>query len=454
MDFVLTQTYLGDILRVVSDALLGPDIVLLLAFIAYAVFCVGSILVEALTERRNFKVNMPQFLAALADAGQENMPEVIEKSGLLNRQKIDLLVVFDYRTLPGDMLVALVRRLLNEEDNHYQRILNRNNIAVRVAPMLGLMGTLIPLGPGLAALGQNDVATLSSSLIIAFNTTVAGLASAAVCLVIARIRKTWYNGYMNALESAMASMLHKIGMLQDAGEISIEKPSDHAFLYQASLKRRGGVSARSRDVDSNKAERFGKADESGRAKGTVRDTAQSAQSQSTQNQAELHQLEQQAALSKLDQRQLAQQQLSQQQPTQQPVAAQLRTATQQQAVQQAGTRQTGAQQTAVQWQWPAQQPSSQQQSGEQKQNPALQQPALQQPTQQQPAQQHPAQQQPAQQQPAQQQPAQQQAVRSAHDQPFDAAALVNAPIASMTGGPLAGRASEQHAELQDERRWK
>lgn len=243
MDFVLTQTYLGDILRIVSDALLGPDIVMLLLFIVYAVFCIGSILVEAVTEHRNFKVHMPEFLAALADSDQRSMPQVIEESGLLNRQKLALLTVFDYRTLPGDMLVALVKRLLNEEDTHYQRIINRNNIAVRVAPMLGLMGTLIPLGPGIAALGQGDVASLSSSLIIAFNTTVAGLAAAAVCLIIARIRRTWYNTYMNALESAMASMLYKIGMLQDSGAISIEKPSDHAFLYKQGLKRRGKKSA-------------------------------------------------------------------------------------------------------------------------------------------------------------------------------------------------------------------
>ena len=239
MDFVVAQTYLGDILRIVSDSLLAPTIVLLLAFIVYAVFCIGSVIVEAVTEHRNFKVHMPRFLDELADAGQDAMPGVIERSGLLNRQKMALLTVFDYRTLPGDMLVALVKRLLNEEETHYQRIVNRNNVAVRVAPMLGLMGTLIPLGPGIAAMGQGNLDALSSSLIIAFNTTVAGLAAAAVCLVIARIRKTWYGSYMNALESAMASMLHKIGMLQDAGAISVERPSSFAVAFGDALKRHG-----------------------------------------------------------------------------------------------------------------------------------------------------------------------------------------------------------------------
>ena len=238
MDFVLAQTYLGDILSIVSDAMLGPAIILLLAFIVYALFSIGSVIAELFTEKRNFNVNMPDLLSDLMDSSLDGIPDVIIKSGLLNRQKIALLTVYDYRKLPGDSLIALVKRLLNDEDIYYKKIVNRNNIAVRVAPMLGLMGTLIPLGPGIAALGQGDLASLSGSLIIAFNTTVAGLASAAVCLVVARIRKTWYESYMNALESAMATMLQKIEDLRAEGQIVAEKPTNHAFLYKSALKKR------------------------------------------------------------------------------------------------------------------------------------------------------------------------------------------------------------------------
>lgn len=47
---------------------------------------------------------------------------------------------------------------------------------MRIGPDLGLIGTLIPMGTGLAALGQGDVTKLSSDLVIAFTTTVVGLA--------------------------------------------------------------------------------------------------------------------------------------------------------------------------------------------------------------------------------------------------------------------------------------
>lgn len=220
-------TSLADILHSVSQALLAPDIILLLAFIAYALFSIGSVIVEYVTERRHFQVVMPKFLAALIDASEEEIPQVIEQSGLLNRQKEALNTVYEYRRLPGDALIALVRRLVNEEETHYDRITGRNNTAAKVAPMLGLMGTLIPLGPGIEALGRADAATLSSSLLIAFDTTVAGLVTAAVCLVIGKIRSNWYDNYLSALDAAMATMLEKIEGAR-SGDVLSGKSADNA----------------------------------------------------------------------------------------------------------------------------------------------------------------------------------------------------------------------------------
>ena len=233
MDGSILQTYLSDVLHVVTQSLLAPDIVLLLAFIGYALFCIGSIIAERFSERRHFNVVMPKFLAALMAAQEHEMPAVIEQSGLLNRQKVALLTVYDYRMLPGDALVALIRRLVSEEETRYDRITGRNNMAARVTPMLGLMGTLIPLGPGIQALGKADTAALSSSLLVAFDTTVAGLVAAAVCLVVGKIRANWYGNYMSAFDSAMATMLQKIEDMRASGEITIEEPSDYAFLYES-----------------------------------------------------------------------------------------------------------------------------------------------------------------------------------------------------------------------------
>ena len=196
MDGSVLQTWMSDILHAITQGLLVPDIVLLIAFIAYALFCIGSIIAEYFTERKHFQVAMPKFLAALMAAEEDEIPKVIEESGLLKRQKIALLTVYDYRMLPGDALIALIKRLVNEEESRYDRISGRNNMAARVSPMLGLMGTLIPLGPGIQALGSANTELLSASLLIAFDTTVAGLVVAAVCMVIGKIRSIWYGNYM------------------------------------------------------------------------------------------------------------------------------------------------------------------------------------------------------------------------------------------------------------------
>lgn len=231
MGFSVAQSYLADILHVISQALLVPVIVLLLAFIAYALYSIGSIISEYFTERRHFNVTMPKFLAALMAAKQDEIPNVIEESGLLNRQKKALLTVYDYRMLPGDALIALIKRLIDEEESRYDRIRSRNNMAARISPMIGLMGTLIPLGPGIEALGRADTAALSSSLLVAFDTTVAGLIVAAVCLAIGKIRGNWYENYLSALDAGMATMLEKIEAMRAAGEITTEEPSDYSFLF-------------------------------------------------------------------------------------------------------------------------------------------------------------------------------------------------------------------------------
>ena len=60
------------------------------------------------------------------------------------------------------------------------------------------------------ALGEGNTALLSQSLLIAFDTTSAGVLIAAVALVIAQIRRQWYRNYAQVLESLMEVILDKM----------------------------------------------------------------------------------------------------------------------------------------------------------------------------------------------------------------------------------------------------
>ncbi|MEG1584636.1 MAG: MotA/TolQ/ExbB proton channel family protein, partial [Anaerovorax sp.] len=69
---------------------------------------------------------------------------------------------------------------------------------------------LIPLGPGLIALGQGDTKTLADSLLTAFDATVAGLATAGVAFVVSKLRKRWYEDDMISMEAIMEGILEEM----------------------------------------------------------------------------------------------------------------------------------------------------------------------------------------------------------------------------------------------------
>ena len=81
-----------------------------------------------------------------------------------------------------------------------QRRIDRADLLARVGPMLGLMGTLIPLGPGLAALGRGELDVLAQAVTVAFNTTVLGLLIGILGFLIGRLRRRWYDAAMERLE--------------------------------------------------------------------------------------------------------------------------------------------------------------------------------------------------------------------------------------------------------------
>lgn len=137
------------------------------------------------------------------------MELIIRTAQILKRQKAALLYLLERISYPDNTREALARQLIADEEARYRKITKVTDIVARVAPMFGLMGALIPLGPGLIALGQGDTKTLSDSLLIAFDTTVAGLIAGAVSYVVSGIRKGWYERYMVALETLMEAVLEE-----------------------------------------------------------------------------------------------------------------------------------------------------------------------------------------------------------------------------------------------------
>ncbi|MBQ6440394.1 MAG: MotA/TolQ/ExbB proton channel family protein [Mogibacterium sp.] len=198
-----------DILRVISSALQIPTIIILLILIGIAVFMLGSIIAEYFTDHRKLKTSIPLLIEDIQGSSSSKMYNIIDGAGILPRQKKALKYLIGKVSYPDDTREALARQLIAEEEARYRKITKVTDIIARIAPMFGLMGTLIPLGPGLIALGQGDTKTLSDSLLIAFDTTVAGLISGAISYIVSGIRKGWYDQYMTALETLMETILEE-----------------------------------------------------------------------------------------------------------------------------------------------------------------------------------------------------------------------------------------------------
>lgn len=195
-------------MHIIASGLLIPTIIILLSLLALTVFELGSLLTEILTERRRkYNVKLPAMIDSFQGKAAGDILAEVEQSLLFRRQKTVLGELIRYSNLPAASLRALAQRLLAGEEQHYLRITDRTDLVVRLAPMFGLMGTLIPLGPGMIALGQGNTQVLADSLLIAFDTTITGLAAAGVAFAISRLRKRWYEDYTNSLENLLESLL-------------------------------------------------------------------------------------------------------------------------------------------------------------------------------------------------------------------------------------------------------
>jgi biopolymer transport protein ExbB/TolQ len=97
-------------------------------------------------------------------------------------------------------------KVLADFDYGSLRRLERTRILVRAGPALGLMGTLIPLSPALAALAKGDVAKLADDLRIAFSVTILGLFVGAVAFGVSLVRDRIYAQDLSDIEYVIAAL--------------------------------------------------------------------------------------------------------------------------------------------------------------------------------------------------------------------------------------------------------
>ena len=200
--------FLTGSLDVISQSLTIPVLVILLVIVIVAIIALGGVIAEY-TSRRKVPVGTIRDLIYEINAAesQEKLKNVISNAKIPKSQKRVLTEIASSESLGDSSREALARKLFEYEEEKTLNSLQKTDIITRIGPTLGLMGTLIPMGPGLAALGAGDINTLASSLTVAFNTTIVGIGSGALCYVIGKIRSGWYDSYLSDLDALIDAVL-------------------------------------------------------------------------------------------------------------------------------------------------------------------------------------------------------------------------------------------------------
>ena len=205
-----TET-LTSLIHILSESLLTPVVILLVISIVIVILALGGMINEFISRKPISSRNLEDLIRRVSFSSDvSQLKNEINDSDLFDYQKEILLRIADNYDIGPDARKALASELISAHETRLIKKTNKTDILVRVGPILGLLGTLIPLGPGLAALGTGDISTLAQSLTIAFDTTVTGLTVGAVAYIVSKYKKQWYESELIDVETVAEAELEII----------------------------------------------------------------------------------------------------------------------------------------------------------------------------------------------------------------------------------------------------
>ncbi|MBI5311514.1 MAG: MotA/TolQ/ExbB proton channel family protein [Actinobacteria bacterium] len=178
----------------VAEALRIPVLVLALLALAVVLIETGALIAELHRRRGRGVARLDQaiehahrYLSYGDSVSAQRTLQTIGHSESMT-EALDAIVTQRGRADSRDRIA----KRMAEFDYRSLRRLERTRILVRMGPALGLMGTLIPLSPALAALADGDVKRLTDDLRVAFSVTVAGLLVGMIAFGISLVRDRLY----------------------------------------------------------------------------------------------------------------------------------------------------------------------------------------------------------------------------------------------------------------------
>ena len=194
-------SYIEQIMYQLSDFIMAPVLLLISALFIYALFASGQFFAQTLQRRTN-KTQFEQLL--LSNLGEKKqlslagytLGQLANKKPNVSKDQLDVAALCD---LEGVRNVS------------------------RLAPMLGLIATMVPMGPALKSLADGNIQGISDNLIIAFSSVIFGLVIASITFWIASVKKRWLAEELVALtpllqQTPMTPIIQKINIKEQENE--------------------------------------------------------------------------------------------------------------------------------------------------------------------------------------------------------------------------------------------
>ena len=184
---------ISDIMFWISTGLLVPVVILLIALFCRSLLLVGSFFGQYISIRKTEKL-IREKLEILT------FTNIDELQAQLPAKSDSLVVVYMRRILENQTSSAQVQRLLANFEIAADKDLATSKTLTKLGPILGLMGTLIPMGPALVGLSTGDIASMAYNMQVAFATTVIGLFAGAIGFLTQQVKQRWYLQDMTNLD--------------------------------------------------------------------------------------------------------------------------------------------------------------------------------------------------------------------------------------------------------------
>ena len=184
---------ISNILYWISTGLLVPVIVLLIFFFVRALILIGTFFGQYMNEKKSV---MPLYskIQQLAPAHlKEFEPALPAKSATVFGTYVKKIIEEGSNESKIELLLA-------EYEMDAEKNIATSKVLTKMGPILGLMGTLIPMGPALVGLASGDIASMAYNMQVAFATTVVGLVVSAIGFLTQQVKERWSLRNLTILE--------------------------------------------------------------------------------------------------------------------------------------------------------------------------------------------------------------------------------------------------------------